>query len=152
MVAGTSRGRLADENGFFSIAVLKTDTLVFSSLGFARQRYYLNQEDRDRESITTAILLEPTTYGLEGVTVHGMSREAFKREFLAYQPNEVSTNTISVDKLGRITPDLTPGVSPGITLSPTELIQQIPFVQRAQFRKKAKEIREDPNVNIPEMK
>lgn len=155
MIKGSGRGMLTDESGFFSIAMLKTDTLSFSTLGYASHTYYLKETDRLKSELTTAILLEPISYELDAITVRGMTREAFKREFLALRmpENDLSSSAlVDVSELGSADPELTPGFSPGVTLSPTELLQRVPFIQKALRRKKARDINEDPNVNIPEMK
>lgn len=154
VIKGTGRGTFTDETGFFSIAILKTDTLAFSTLGYAPRTYYLKQADRYKEELTTAILMDPVSYQLDAVTVRGLTLEAFKREFLALQlPDEdLSPNAfVDVGDLGINAPDLTPGFSPGISLSPTELLQRVPVIQKALRRKRARDIAEDADVTIPEM-
>lgn len=155
VVEGTGRGTFTDETGFFSIAMLKTDTLSFSTLGYAPRTYYLKKADWNKGELTTAILMDPISYELDVVTVRGLTREAFRREFLALQlpEDDISPNAlIDIDELGMPAPDLNPGFSPGISLSPTELLQRVPFIQKALRRKKARDISEDPDVSIPEMK
>lgn len=155
VVEGTGRGTFTDETGFFSIAMLKTDTLSFSTLGYAPRTYYLKTADWNKGELTTAILMDPISYELDVVTVRGLTREAFRREFLALQLPEdnMSPNAlIDIDELGMPAPDLNPGFSPGVSLSPTELLQRVPFIQKALRRKRARDISEDPDVSIPEMK
>lgn len=154
-VNGTGRGTFTDKSGFFSIAILKTDTLSFSTLGYAPRTYYLKPSDWDKGELTTAILMDPVFYELDAVTVRGLTLEAFRREFLALQlpDDELSPNAlIDINELGMPAPDLNPGFSPGISLSPTELLQRVPFIQKALRRKRARDISEDPDVSIPEMK
>ncbi|WP_158640520.1 carboxypeptidase-like regulatory domain-containing protein [Anseongella ginsenosidimutans] len=155
LIKGTGRGTFTDESGFFSIAILKSDTLSFSTLGYAPRTYYLKKDDWNKGELTTAILMDPISYELDAVTVRGLTVEAFRREFLAlqlpddaYSPNAL----IDVNELGMPAPDLSPGFSPGISLSPTELLQRVPFIQKALRRKRARDISEDPDVSIPEMK
>lgn len=154
-IKGTGRGTFSDETGFFSIAILKTDTLHFSTLGYAPRTYYLKPADRQKEELTTAILMDPVYYELDAVTVRGLTLEAFKREFLALQlpDDNLSPNAlVDVNDLGMPAPNLTPGFSPGVSLSPTELLQRVPIIQKALRRKRARDISEDPDVSIPEMK
>lgn len=154
-IKGTSRGTFTDETGFFSIAVLKTDTLHFSTLGYAPRTYYLKPADRRKEELTTAILMDPVYYELDAVTVRGLTLDAFKREFLALQlpDDQLSPNAfVDVNELGMPAPNLTPGFSPGVSLSPTELLQRVPIIQKALRRKRARDISDDPDVSIPEMK
>lgn len=155
LIKGTSRGTFTDESGFFSIAMRKSDTLSFSSLGFAPRDYYLRTQDREKEELTTAILMDPVSYELNAVTVRGLTKEAFQREFLALElpDDNISPNAlIDVEDLGKKGMPLTPGMSPGISLSPTELLQRVPFIQRSLRRKRARDLQDDPNVSMPEMK
>src|SRR3546814_17799899 len=106
--------------------MLKTDTLAFSTLGYAPRTYHLKIADRNKGELTTAILMDPVSYELDAVTVRGLTLEAFKREFLALQlpdDNISSSAFVDVNDLGITAPDLTPGFSPGISLSPTALLQ-----------------------------
>lgn len=153
-VAGTGRGTFTDKTGFFSIAVLKTDTLSFSTLGYAPRTYFLKEADQHKEELTTAILMNPVSYELDAVTVRGLTLDAFRREFLALQlpDDDLSPDAfVDVDELGMPAPDLSPGFSPGVSLSPTELLQRVPIIQKALRRKRARDISSDPDVNIPEM-
>lgn len=155
IIRGSSHGTYSDKSGFFSIAMLKSDTLSFSLLGYAPRTYYLKREDWNKGEITTAVLMDPISYELDAVTVRGMTREAFRREFLALRipDDDLSPDAlVDIDELGISAPELSPGFSPGVTLSPTELLQRVPFIQKALRRKRAKEINEDPDVSIPEMK
>lgn len=153
-IKGTGRGTFTDKSGFFSIAILKTDTLSFSTLGYAARTYYLKQSDHDKGELTTAILMDPISYELDAVTVRGLTLDAFRREFLALQlpDEEISPDAlVDVSELGMAAPDLSPGFSPGISLSPTELLQRVPIIQKALRRKRARDLNRDPDVNIPEM-
>ena len=110
-IKGTNRGGWADQNGFFSIAVQKLDTLVFRYIGFKSAEYVVPDSlYTDRYTIfqilTRDEILLPQT-----VVYPWPSKEHLRQEFLAMDvtdkmQDEVQKNLAeqTIKKLIEITP------------------------------------------------
>ncbi len=81
-VLNTNRGTTSNYEGFFSIAIRRTDTLIFSAIGF--QRSWLTiPTDLESERYSVIQTLETDTIQLpESVIYPWPSKEEFKQAFL----------------------------------------------------------------------
>ncbi len=83
LVKGKNRGTYSDFKGFFSIVVAKTDTIVFSAVGYKTVEYTIPEDlDEDRYSIVQLMTQDAINLP-ETVVFPWPSREHFKLEFLA---------------------------------------------------------------------
>ena len=83
LVKGKNRGTYSDFKGFFSIVVAKTDTIVFSAVGYKTVAYTIPPDlDEDRYSIVQLMTQDAINLP-ETVVFPWPSREHFKLEFLA---------------------------------------------------------------------
>jgi len=67
-VAGTNRGTVSKQNGFFTLPVLAGDTVIFQALGFEKQ-YIIIPETNTPENFTTSIRLKQLANVLPEVRV-----------------------------------------------------------------------------------
>ncbi|WP_185955198.1 carboxypeptidase-like regulatory domain-containing protein [Solitalea koreensis] len=150
-IKGTTRGTVTDLNGFFSIPILASDTLVFSAVGYAEQDFFLKDPSINLVKLFVNIRMHTQTYTLKGVTVYGLTKENFKRAFLELDiPQNAYAYTINPKLIP--TPEelkLPPPV--GINFSPSELLKEIPAIKRASDKKKHKKMIEKDGDQIPEM-
>ncbi len=83
LVKGKNRGTYSDFKGFFSIVVAKTDTIVFSAVGYKTVEYTIPEDlDEDRYSIVQ-LMTQDVINLPETVVFPWPSRDHFKLEFLA---------------------------------------------------------------------
>ncbi|WP_165784660.1 carboxypeptidase-like regulatory domain-containing protein [Solitalea longa] len=152
-VKNSRRGTVSDVNGFFSIPIYKTDTLIFSALGYGNFEFYL-QDEVPNNRLFLNIRMRPQIYTLKGVTVYGLTKENFKRAFLQVEIPE-NAYAYKIDPKSLPTSDeikMPPPV--GIVISPSELLKEIPFIKNASDKKKHKkrvEKAEKDGDEIPEM-
>lgn len=152
-VKNSRRGTVSDVNGFFSIPMYKTDTLIFSALGYGNFEFYL-QDDVPSGKLLMNIRMRPQIYTLKGVTVYGLTKENFKRAFLEL---EIPENAYAYKVNPKVVPTeeelkLPPPV--GIRISPSEVLKEIPFIKNASDKKKHKkrvEKAEKDGEEIPKM-
>lgn len=77
-----TRGTSTDEQGHFEISIHRTDTLIFSSVGFDKYEFHLNQEEI-RSYYEVVIEMDFKTYELEPVTVSAYQNlDQFKQSVL----------------------------------------------------------------------
>lgn len=82
-VKGTSRGTITEMDGFFSIVVVKGETVVFSRIGYKNEQYIIPDTlTSDSQSIVQS-LIKDTVMLAEAVIYPWPSRENFKEEFLS---------------------------------------------------------------------
>ncbi|UKJ07841.1 carboxypeptidase-like regulatory domain-containing protein [Solitalea lacus] len=152
-VKNSRRGTVSDINGFFSIPMYKTDTLVFSALGYGNFEFIL-QDEVPNNRLYLNIRMHPQIYTLKGVTVYGLTKENFKRAFLELEIPEnayaykVNPKTIPTEEELKLPPPV------GIRVSPSELLKEIPFIKNASDKKKHKkriEKVEKDGEDIPKM-
>ena len=78
-----NRGTMADAEGFFSFAALPGDTVVFSSLGFRKEKLYIPDTLEQKEYLAKISMRRDTTL-LEEVTLYPWpTPERFNQEFLS---------------------------------------------------------------------
>lgn len=82
-VKGTSRGSVADYEGFFSLVALKGETVVFSRLGYKEVEFTIPDTLSSSYYTWIQIMSEDNIWLDEVVIYPWPSREYFKQEFLA---------------------------------------------------------------------
>ncbi len=149
-VKGSNRGTVSDVKGFFSLAILKTDTLIFTAVGFTTREYVIPNPENVKEKLTVAILMNTEFYNLRGVTIQGLTRDGFRQAFLDLEIPEESAYAINPSALPKVDELRLPPPT-GLAFSPTELIKEIPFIKRIIQRKKQKQFSEEEGGRIPKM-
>lgn len=101
-VAGRG-GTVSSPEGFFSFATLPNDTLVFSSIGFKKERLVVPDTLRDNKYLARVVMQRDTTM-LEEVTLYPWpSRDQFKEAFLATRPemtkNDIARRNLAIQEL-----------------------------------------------------
>jgi hypothetical protein len=82
-VKGTSRGALADHEGFFSFVALKGETIVFSRLGYDDSEFVV-PDTLSSNHYTWIQVMSTDEVWLDKVVIYPWpSKEHFKQEFLA---------------------------------------------------------------------
>jgi len=84
-IPGRSQGTISADDGFFSIAIMPGDTLLFSVIGFKKEKFYLPDTiKRDRKGYLVEIRLERDTAYLREVTIYPWpSPDRLKAEFMS---------------------------------------------------------------------
>ncbi len=148
-IKGTIIGVVSNYDGFFSLPIHRTDSILFSSVGYEPVLFSLDSKAPPYKYFVS-IKMKTAIYQLKGVVIRGLTREEFKREFF----------TIKLPKMPEINPAARvrsaeiqlPPPPPGIRFSPSALIEEIPFVQRALKKKRSKKFSKDNSKDIPLMK
>ena len=83
LVKGKNRGTYSDFKGFFSIVVSKTDTIVFSAVGYKTVEYTIPEDLEDNRYSIVQLMTQDAINLPETVVFPWPSREHFKLEFLA---------------------------------------------------------------------
>lgn len=149
-VRGSNRGMISNNQGFFSLAVNRSDTVVFTGVGYRPQQLVVAAYKRS-PSLFVSINMLPSIYMLRGITVRALTKERFRYEFLHLELPVVSMmNPAALIKHAELN---LPPSPPGIRFSPSEIISEIPFVERAVKKKRSKKFvdEQDPS-EIPVMK
>jgi len=81
-VKGTSRGTITEMEGFFSIVVVKGETIVFSRIGYKNEEYIIPDTLTSNSQSIVQSLTKDTVLLTEAVIYPWPSRENFKEEFL----------------------------------------------------------------------
>ena len=77
----TNKGTISDTNGFFRISILKTDTILFSSLSFEKKPFHLS--DTTAASCFFKIIMNNKNYKLAVVNVYALSKQSqFRYDFV----------------------------------------------------------------------
>ena len=148
-VKGSVVGVVSNYEGFFSLPIHRKDTLVFSSVGYESEIFTPDANTPNYKFFIT-IQLKTRIYQLKGVVIRGFTREQFRREFF----------TIKLPKMPEINPAVRvrssqlelPPPPPGIRFSPSALLGQIPFIQKALKKKRSKKFVKENTKDIPLMK
>lgn len=97
-IDGGTRGTMTDADGFFSFAVLAGDTVVFSCIGFQKERLAV-PDTLEKTAYLARIRMERDTTLLEEVTLYPWpTRDRFKDAFLATNIN-TTANDIAMRNL-----------------------------------------------------
>lgn len=148
-IKGTVLGVVSNYDGFFSLPLHRKDTLVFTSVGYEPYVFVLDPKAPNYKYFVS-IRMKTSIFQLKGVVIRGLTREQFKREFF----------TIKLPKMPEINPAARvhsaeiemPPPPPGYRFSPSALIEQIPFVQKALKKKRSKKFSRENTKDIPLMK
>ena len=106
LVKGKRRGTYSDFKGFFSIVVQKSDTIIFSAVGYETVEFIIPDDlEDDRYSLVQMMTQNP--YDLpETVVFPWPSREHFKLEFLAMdvtpELQKIASRNLSDDALRKV--------------------------------------------------
>lgn len=136
----TNEGTTSDLSGKFNIQIHKTDSLIFSAVGFERYSLTLVDNDIDSDAYYIRILLDRSSYELSPVNIYAFKDEAgFKQDILNLKLPDAAHSKIVIpgSHTGPVTPrDLNGGFSLG---SPISSIANV-------FSKEAKELRKYERV------
>lgn len=83
LVKGEGRGTYSDFNGFFSLVIRKTDTIVFSAIGYRSVEVSIPDSLNDSRYSLVQLMSQDTINLPETVVFPWPSREHFRLEFLA---------------------------------------------------------------------
>lgn len=149
-IRGTNRGMISNNQGFFSLAVSRSDTVLFTGVGY-RPRLLVVGSLRRGAAVFVSVNMMPSVYMLRGITVRALTKERFKYEFLHLDlPPVQLMNPAALINHAELN---LPPAAPGIRFSPSEIISEIPFVERAVKKKKSKKfVDEQDPTDIPVMK
>jgi len=87
-IKNTYRGTIASMEGFFSIAMQKTDTIIFSAVGFKKKMIVL-PKDMENNSFSTIIELKADTLTYSEMLIYPWpTPDKFKDAFLALEVNK----------------------------------------------------------------
>ncbi|MBE9469453.1 MAG: carboxypeptidase-like regulatory domain-containing protein [Bacteroidetes bacterium] len=77
----TRTGTISDTNGFFKISILRTDTILFSSLSFEKKSFYIS--DTTSVSYFFKIIMNNKNYKLAVVNIYALSKQSqFRYDFV----------------------------------------------------------------------
>lgn len=82
IVEGKGRGTITNNEGVFSIAVLKGDRITFSSVGFKDKSYIVPNNLKDNQYSLIVLLINDTAYLPATILKPRPSREQFERDFV----------------------------------------------------------------------
>jgi hypothetical protein len=82
IVEGRGRGTITNNDGVFSIAVLKGDRITFSSIGFKDKSYNIPHNLADNQYSLIVLLINDTAYLPATILKPRPSREQFERDFV----------------------------------------------------------------------
>ena len=106
LVKGKGRGTYSDFKGFFSIVVEKTDTIVFSAIGYETVNYVIPADLEDSRYSLVQLMTQDVVNLPETVVFPWPSREHFKLEFLAMDVSselqELATKNLANESLERM--------------------------------------------------
>ncbi len=141
----TSQGTTSDLTGKFNIKINKTDTLIFSAVGFEKYSLTLVENDIDSKDYYIRILLDQSSYELAPVSIYAFKDEAaFKQDILNMQLPDPANSKIVIPGFyeGPASPkDLNAGFSLG---SPITSIANMFSKEAKELRKYEKVLKEAP--------
>lgn len=96
-------GTMTDSEGFFSFAVLPGDTLIFSSIGFKREKLHIPDTLQQKEYLAKIVMRRDTTM-LQEVTLYPWpTPERFREEFLKTKvpttEEDIAQRNLAVEEL-----------------------------------------------------
>ena len=83
LIKGSNRGTVADYYGFFSLVVLRSDTILFSSVGYAKSEVFIEDSLSDSRYSMIQMLQRDTATLPEQLVYPWPSKEQFRDAFLA---------------------------------------------------------------------
>ncbi|MEO7522584.1 MAG: carboxypeptidase-like regulatory domain-containing protein [Ferruginibacter sp.] len=82
VVQGQSRGTISNDDGVFSIVVLKGDSVEFSSIGFKNKQVGIPKDLKGSQYSMIQLLVNDTIYLPATIIRPRLSREQFERDFV----------------------------------------------------------------------
>lgn len=82
---GSGRGTLSNYKGFFSFAAVTGDTIVFSSVGYERERYIIPTELTDDRYSIIQLMTTDTIFLAETIIYPWPTKEEFREAFLTLE-------------------------------------------------------------------
>lgn len=87
LIRSRGQGTISSSDGFFSIAAMPGDTILFSCIGFKREKFYVSPELKDEKGyLMTVTLVRDTTMLQEVILYPWPSRDRLYTELLAMRP------------------------------------------------------------------
>ncbi len=87
LIRSRGQGTISGNDGFFSIAAMPGDTILFSCIGFKREKFYVSPELKDEKGFLMTVSLVRDTTMLQEVTLYPWpSRDRLYTELLAMRP------------------------------------------------------------------
>jgi hypothetical protein len=83
LIKGSNRGTVADYYGFFSLVVRRSDTILFSSVGYAKSEVFIEDSLSDSRYSMIQMLQRDTATLPEQLVYPWPSKEQFRDAFLA---------------------------------------------------------------------
>lgn len=83
VVKGQNRGTVTNEQGVFSIAVLKGDEIEFSSIGYKPKVIYVPKNLNETQYSVVQLMIADTAFLPTAVVKKRRSREQFERDFVS---------------------------------------------------------------------
>lgn len=144
-----TKGTATDEHGHFLITINRSDTLIFSSVGFENYLFHLKEDARETmDYFEVVIEMNPKTYELDPVKVTAYpSIEQFKHDVLALDiPTEEKGIKLEIPKGYKLPPDgaVLPngnGLSGGVGVSISAIYDA--FSRETKQRKKMKAYKQE---------
>lgn len=111
-VKGTRRGAVSDQEGFFSFAALKGETISFSRIGYKTVEYQIPDTLTKNLYSIVQIMSEDTLLLPETVIFPWPSRKHFEIEFLAMDVSDIEREAVqenlSEDKIAELRENMRP--------------------------------------------
>jgi hypothetical protein len=137
-IKNSRRGTVSDVNGYFSLPIYQTDTIIFAALGYGKFEFVL-KDTVPNNRLFFNIKLKSQAYSLQGITIYGLTKDNFKQAFLNLELPEATYNQKVNPKIIP-TPEEIGSVPPiGLVFSPSELLKNIPAIKEASDKKKHKQ-------------
>lgn len=109
-VINTSRGTVADDEGFFSMVITRGDTVQFSSVGFKDARFIIPKDYQNKKLKTIQPLIRDTITPKETVVYPWPSKAQFKKAFvnleLSDDDYQMAMKNLAQEKLDRISANM----------------------------------------------
>ncbi|PSR06212.1 MAG: hypothetical protein BRD49_01675, partial [Bacteroidetes bacterium SW_10_40_5] len=109
-VINTSRGSIADDEGFFSIVITRGDTVQFSSVGFKDAQFVIPKDYQSKKLKTIQPLIRDTITRKETVVYPWPSKAQFKKAFvnleLSDDDYQMAMKNLAQEKLDRISANM----------------------------------------------
>ncbi|MFN3952739.1 MAG: carboxypeptidase-like regulatory domain-containing protein [Thermaurantimonas sp.] len=87
LIRSRGQGTISGNDGFFSIAAMPGDTIIFSCIGFKREKFYVSPDLKDEKGFLMTVSLVRDTTMLQEVTLYPWpSRDRLYTELLAMRP------------------------------------------------------------------
>ncbi|MEO6668121.1 MAG: carboxypeptidase-like regulatory domain-containing protein [Ferruginibacter sp.] len=83
MVKGQNRGTISNDNGVFSIVVIKGDSIIFSSVGFKSKLVEIPKDLKGNQHSIIQLMVNDTIFLPATIIKQRLTREQFARDFVS---------------------------------------------------------------------